>query len=323
MSLAERRRADRPPRILCAGIAVYDHVYRLDHFPPPGAKLRAREFAAVGGGCAANAALAIVRLGGEAALASPLGAADGSDPTGDLILVGLAREGVDGAACVRVPGATSPISAILVDPSGERLIVNHRDERLSDARAADPDRLVSGYDTVLADNRFADFVLPLCAAARAQGKPAILDGDRPTQATDALLTTCSHVVFAADGLRATARCDDLGEALRAIAQRSGAFLAVTDGERDILWLDREVLRRLPVRAVGAVDTLAAGDVFHGAFALAIAEGMDEEAALGFASAAATIKCTRFGGSSGAPTRVEVDQFMELNVADAGDAGRAN
>lgn len=308
MCSAEAAGARRPPRILCAGIAVYDHVYRLDRFPPPGAKLRAREFVTVGGGCAANAALAIARLGGDAALAAPLGDAGGGDPTGDLILAGLSREGVDGGPSVRVPGATSPISAILVDSSGERMIVNHRDERLSAARIADPDGLVQGYDAVLADNRFADFVLPLAAAARAQGKPAVLDGDRPTQTTDALLTLCSHVVFAADGLRATAQCDDLGQALSAIGRRSGAFLAVTDGERDILWLERGALRRLPVRPVAAVDTLAAGDVFHGAFALALAEGRDAVAALAFASAAATLKCTRFGGSAGAPTRAEVEAF---------------
>jgi sulfofructose kinase len=298
-----------PARVLCAGIAVEDHVYRLERFPLPGSKTRAYEYAAVGGGCAANAAVAIVRLGGAARLSSPLGDGAGADAVGDRIVERLAREGVDCAPVVRVAGARSPISAILVDASGERLIVNDRDERLSDALVADPDALLHGCAAVLADNRFADFVLPLCRAARARGLPAILDGDRPTRASDALLTVCTHVVFAADGLRATAGMDDLEAALKAIAARSDAFLAVTDGANGVLWLADGAARRLPAIAVEVVDTLGAGDVFHGAFALALAEGRGEADALRFASAAAAIKCTRFGGIAGAPRRGELSALL--------------
>jgi sulfofructose kinase len=59
----------------------------------------------------------------------------------------------------------------------------------------------------------------------------------------------------------------------------------------------------------AVDTLGAGDVWHGAFALALAEGRPERQAVRFASAAAALKCTRFGGRNGAPRRAEVDAFL--------------
>jgi sulfofructose kinase len=313
MSCAEPARP-APRRVLCAGIAVRDNVFRLSHFPPPGAKLRAQEFVAVGGGCAANAAVAVVRLGGRAALASPLGGPAGADSTGDLILAELAREGVDAGPCVRVAGATSPLSAILVDASGERMIVNHRDERLSDARVADPDALVHGYDAVLVDNRFADFVLPVCRAARARGLPVVLDGDRPTQATNELLLVCSHIVFAADGLRATAGCQDLGEALRLIAVSSRASLCVTDGPNGVYWLDGGALRHMPAFAVEAADTLGAGDVFHGAFVLSLAEGRDEVAAMEFATATAAIKCTRFGGIAGCPTRAEVEALLSRPTA---------
>ncbi|HEY0440843.1 MAG TPA: PfkB family carbohydrate kinase [Xanthobacteraceae bacterium] len=309
MSCADGR-GDRPPRILCAGIAVHDHVFGFERFPSPGSKTRARSFAAVGGGCAANAAVAAARLGAHAALAAPLGGSGGDDPIGDRILADLARERIDCSGVVRVAGATSPISAILVDATGERLIVNHRDERLSDARVADPAALVAGYDAVLVDNRFADFVLPLCAAARLRGIPVVLDGDRPTQAAHALFAVCTHLVFAADGLRATAQRDDLADALRLIGSQAAGFVAVTDGERGTLWLERGKVRRISAYPVDVVDTTGAGDVFHGAFVLALAEGQDEIAAMQFATAAAALKCQRFGGSAGAPIRAEVDAFMQ-------------
>jgi sulfofructose kinase len=297
------------PLIVCAGIAVLDHVYRMERFPTPGSKTRAREFLIVGGGCAANAAVAIARLGGRARLAAPLGGPAGYDAAGDAIIAGLEREGVDASGVARTSGVISPTSAIIIDASGERLIVNQRDEKLSAVRAADPDKLVADTAAVLADNRFAEFVLPIAKAARQRGIPVVIDGDRPTRASDALLSTATHVIFAADGLRATAEVDDLEEALHRIAQHTRAFLAVTDGERGAIWLEGATLRRQPAFPVDAIDTLAAGDVFHGAFALALVEGASEAAALRFAAATAALKCTRFGGGAAAPTRADVEALL--------------
>jgi sugar/nucleoside kinase (ribokinase family) len=203
----------------------------------------------------------------------------------------------------------SPTSAIIVDASGERLIVNQRDNALTALRAADQEQAVENVHAMLADNRYAEFVLPIAAAARQRGISVVLDGDRPTHANDALLSTATHVIFAADGLRATAGLHDLGAALRRIAHNTGAFLAVTDGERGAWWLDGDELRHQPAFAVDAIDTLAAGDVFHGAFALALTEGLGEPEAMRFAAAAAALKCARFGGGSAAPKRGEVEALL--------------
>src|SRR5215813_5418028 len=119
----------------------------------------------------------------------------------------------------------------------------------------------------------------------------------------------THVVFSAECLRATTGLDDLGAALAAMAGTTPTFLAVTQGPRDVLWRDGAALRKSPVFAVEAIDTLGAGDVFHGAFALALAEGRDVVAALRFAAAAAGLKCTRLGGSMAAPRRAEVEALL--------------
>ena len=63
----------RRPVVLCAGIAVEDFIFKVDRFPEPGAKVQAAEFIATPGGCAANAAVAVARLGGEAHFAGPIG----------------------------------------------------------------------------------------------------------------------------------------------------------------------------------------------------------------------------------------------------------
>ena len=95
----------------------------------------------------------------------------------------------------------------------------------------------------------------------------------------------------------------------ACGEVTGAFLAVTNGAQDVLWLEGRSVRRCPVFAIEAVDTLGAGDVFHGAFTLALLEGRDEVGALRFAAAAAGLKCARIGGSAGAPKRSEVEALL--------------
>ena len=86
-------------------------------------------------------------------------------------------------------------------------------------------------------------------------------------------------------------------------------MAATDGAHGTFWLDGTEVRHVPAFDVEVVDTLGAGDVFHGAFAAGLMEGATPEAALRFASAAAAIKCTRRGGRAGIPDREEVVGFL--------------
>ena len=297
------------PAILCAGIIVLDEVFQVESFPPPDGKVQAKRFFVVNGGCAANAAVAIARLGGRAALAGPLGGPPGEDSNGDRVLAALAREHVDCSGCQRVSGMATALSAIFIDARGDRMIVTYRDARIAATTPADPAGLVATADALLVDNRFPDFVRPICVAARQRGMTVVLDADRPTQVSDELFRIASHVVFSSECLRATTGLDDLGAALSCIAEVTGAFLAVTNGPDDVLWLEGRALRRSPVFTVAAVDTLGAGDVFHGAFTLALAEGRDLAGAMRFAAAAAGLKCTRVGGSAGAPTRDEVEALL--------------
>ena len=291
--------------ILCAGIIVLDEVFQADHLPQPDEKIQAQSFFIVNGGCAANAAVAVARLGGRAVLAGPLG----DDANGERVLAALAREEVDCSGCQRLGGTPTAVSAIFLDAHGERMIVTHCDERLGAARPINPAQLVASVDAVLADNRFPDFVQPICEAARARGLIVVIDADRPTQICDALFRIATHVVFSSECLRATTGRDDLAAGLAAVAATTSAFLAVTHGPNDVLWREGSAMRKSPVFAVDAVDTLGAGDVFHGAFTLALAQGRTLAATIRFAAAAAGLKCTRLSGSMGAPRRGEVEALL--------------
>ncbi len=309
---AARQRRDGAPRILCAGIIVLDEVFRVEEFPKADGKVQAHGYFVVNGGCAANAAVAIARLGGLASLAGPMGGPEGEDDNGDRVLRALKPENVDCSFCQRIGGLATALSAIFMNTRGDRTIVTYRDERIAATTPADPDAAVARADAVLADNRYPEFVRPICEAARRRGLPVVLDGDRPTVADDPLFGIASHVIFSSECLRETTGTADLADGLAHVARNTAAFLAVSNGPHDIVYLERGAPRRLPVFRIEPVDTLGAGDAFHGGFALALAEGQSEVDAMRFGAAAAGIKCTRIGGSAGAPTRAEVEALLAEN-----------
>jgi sulfofructose kinase len=129
MPLIERRNA--VPRILCAGVIVLDEVFRVEEFPRPDGKVQANGFFVVNGGCAANAAVAIARLGGRAILAGPMGGPKGEDANGDRVLRALKREHVDCTFCQRIHGLATALSAIFMNAHGDRTIVTYCDKRIA------------------------------------------------------------------------------------------------------------------------------------------------------------------------------------------------
>jgi sulfofructose kinase len=149
------KRSDAVPRILCAGVIGLDEVFRLEEFPRPDGKVQANGFFVVNGGCAANAAVAIARLGGHALLAGPMGGPKGEDDNGDRVLRALKREHVDCTFCERIHGLTTALSTIFMDSHGDRTIVTYCDKRIAATTPTDADAAVALAEVLLADNCFA------------------------------------------------------------------------------------------------------------------------------------------------------------------------
>src|ERR1700729_3192403 len=303
-----RTKTGKPPRILCIGMPVRDLTFRVHGLPARGSKENASHFDEICGGNALNGAIGIVRLGGRASICGPMG--DARETTSRYIFDKLAHEGIETTHIVRMPGLVTPISNIMIDPSGERTIVTFRDPELWKVRLPDADELLEDCDAILTENRCAEFCTDLCAEARRRGIPVIVDVDRTMSLREGLLTASSHLVFSSEALQSTAGVSNDADALLKIAKLTPSFLAGTQGPQGTLWLDDDqTLQKTPAFPVHTVDTLGAGDVFHGAFALAITEQQDLRQALRFASAAAALKCTRFGGAFAAPQRAEVEALL--------------
>ena len=293
------------PGVVCVGIAVLDRVYQVPALATAAGKYRASARHVVGGGVAANAAVTVSRLGGAACFIGVVG----NDDVGSAITSGLAEEGVDVAA-VRTVVGQSPESVVQIDAEGERLIVNHASADLFEVAApVGPDE-IDDADAVLVDMRWPGGAVPALEGAAAAGVPGIVDCDHDPADAPGILEAASHVVFAEATLLAYTGASDVESGLRSARAELGCWVAATAGERGTHWLDDGMLRHHPAVPVRAVDTLGAGDVFHGAFALRVAAGDALPDAIEVASAAAALKCTRFGGRTGIPTQDELSRFME-------------
>lgn len=282
-----------------------DTLFRVRSLPNGQGKILPYDMLQIAEGMASSAAFAVARLGGKASLWGAVG----NDATGERIIADLSNSSIDTSGMLRVEDARSAVSTILVDDQGERLIVPFYDAGLHEAVKPVTKKDISAFDAVLVDVRWPKLALRTLLAAAEAGKPAILDGDVAGDGViEMLAPAASHIVFSQPAAERLSGAAELVKIVGLLKRKfEHAFISVTAGESGCFWFDDrsgEVLH-LAAPKVRAVDTLAAGDIFHGAFALVVAEGLPIEETMRFSSMAAALKCQVFGGRTGAPSRAEV------------------
>lgn len=292
--------------VVCCGSATCDLLYQVDRLPFGPGKLLPNAMMEIAHGMATSAAATVARLGGRARLVARVG----DDPRGVRFLREITEAGVDCGMVRSVAGAPSPLCSVLIDAEGERLVVPYYSAELGQDPAWIPLDEVAAADAVLADVRWPEGAAAVLDAARAAGRPAVLDADvGPPDVVLHLAERASHAVFSEPAALICAGGATMEETVRTLGARLPGFVAVTAGAEGCYWLAGDEVRQIRPPKVKVVDTLAAGDVFHGAFTLALAEGRGEVAAIAFATVAATLKCRTFGGRLGAPTREEVEALL--------------
>jgi sulfofructose kinase len=292
--------------IVCAGNGVLDQVYEVDVQPRAGVKTTALGFRESGGGPAATAALAIARLGGRAAWWGRVG----DDSAGRHISDELARHGVDLSGMRMLPGARTVRATVVVDRSGERSILIDRSGMPSDAGFLAQNDMTRAA-LLLADTRWPEGSEAALERAREAGVPCVLDADGGSRdVLERLARLADHVIFSDQGLTEFAGPGRAEERLARAAGRLNGVVAVTLGEAGSLWALDGQTTAVPAFAVAVRDTTGCGDVFHGAYAVGLCEGMAPLVAARFASAAAALKAANGRGWAGMPDRPGVERLME-------------
>ncbi|MDQ1195105.1 sugar kinase [Agrobacterium sp. SORGH_AS 787] len=313
---SKRKEEDRGRHVLCVGAAVLDTLFRVHDMPTGQGKVLPYEMLQIAEGMASSAAYTVYRMGGRASLWGAVG----DDETGARILRDLSESGIDTSGMTVAKGARSALSTILIDDRGERLIVPFYDHRLHENKRSCTQADLAPFDAVLVDVRWPELALDVLTVARQLGKPAILDGDvAPVQTLERLAPAASHIIFSEPAAARLTGLSDVSAMLTVLhARYPETFIAVTAGSSGCYWTEARdpTVHFQSTMAIEAVDTLAAGDVFHGTFALAVAEGMESRTAIQLSSVAAALKCQVFGGRTGTPTRAEAEAAMAAWLAEA-------
>ncbi|WBL80190.1 sugar kinase [Bradyrhizobium xenonodulans] len=304
-ALADVASRVRPVHVICLGLSALDQVWRVDRpFAGGSEKIKAVEYGTLGGGMAANASVAVAKLGASVAFWGRAG----NDAAGHEMRSAFAAEGVDVENFRLFPDGRSSVSGIIVDSFGERQIVNFRG---SYPESADwlPLKTVARASSVLADPRWVEGAATLFREARARGIATVLDGDvADAEVFEQLLPLTDHAIFSEPALTAFAGAAE-DQSLAGLARFGCRVIAVTRGEGGVSWYESGRLHRQAAYAVDVVDTTGAGDVFHGAYALAIGAGLEVRAAMAFSAATAAMKCRHAGGRNGIPDINECLVFM--------------
>jgi sugar/nucleoside kinase (ribokinase family) len=278
-----------PPRGLFVGLATLDLVYEVDHVPAANQKIHARSQQLYVGGPATNAAITFAHLGGEAALA----AAVGRHPLATVLHQEFRSFGVRLADLAPAFDDLPSISSIAVDADAQRTVVSANAARIV-AAAVEPDpELCRAAQIVLVDGHPMQACQRWAAAARGHGAHVVLDGGSWKQGTDALLACVDTAICSADFH--PPGCATETETLAYLAATGVRQIAITHGAEPIVWCAGGERGQIAVPPVAAVDTMGAGDIFHGAFCHAYAQKADFRYALAAAARLAAHAC-RFHGT---------------------------
>ncbi len=249
----------KSPHGLFVGLVTLDMVYLAEYAPQSNQKIVASDYIVCAGGPATNAAVTFSHLGNQATLLGIVGA----DPITQLIRTDLESYGV--AIADLAPGQIQPppISSIIVSPGGERAVISINAVK----NQVEPDQiladLLQSVDIVLIDGHQMAVGEAIARLAKASNIPVVIDGGSWKPGFEKVLPFVDYAICSANFY--PPNCHTTDEVFTYLSQFSIPYIAITQGEKPIQFLCEGKIKSLEVPQINSVDTLGAGDIFHGAF----------------------------------------------------------
>jgi sulfofructose kinase len=311
------KRAADSVDVLGLGAVAVDDILFLREFPRPDSKMAILHRERHAGGLAGTALVAARRMGRRCAYAGTLG----EDPLSRFILERFEAEGISVEHVVRRERARPFYSTILVDTARTtRTILFDADGVVGADPAEPPASVLESCRVLLVDQVGAEGMVRAARIARAAGIPVVADIERSGHPLlDELSALSDHLIVPLDFARESTGAADPVSAVRALWRSDRRAVVVTGGEDGAWYLSSEepaaVYHQAAFR-VDVADTSGCGDVFHGAYAAALSEGMEIRLRVRTASAVAALKARQPGGQQGIPGRAEADRFLREHAQDA-------
>jgi len=292
------------PRVVGLGVATLDYLF-LSPAAAPGGQAGLREYAIEGGGLVATAVVTAARLGAATELRTWIG----DDDAGEAVLAGLRAEGVDTSRVEVIPGERTAVAFIHVEEgTGERTIYFAGCPQVTPAQQARAAEGPRECDAVVVDSVWPEASAALARRAQAESIPVVGDFC-PEGDLIALAGLMTALIVPRAGAERLAPGASWEDRLRVLAHTGAEFVAITAGAEGCHFLEAGNACHQPAFSVPVVDTTGAGDVFHGAFAYALARQWPVARAVEFASAVAALSCRALGGRKAIPSYQEAAEFL--------------
>jgi sugar/nucleoside kinase (ribokinase family) len=308
----------KPPEVLCAGIIVADHVCMpITHLPAAGELVTTERMLLTIGGCAANVAVDLIKMGVSAAVVGRVG----GDVFGRVVADLLREQGADVSA-LKVSPAAETSQTMIVNVAGQDRRFIHTFGANGEFSAADIplellDRCrvlyVGGY--LLMQNLRQEELVPVFEAARKKGVKTVLDvvTPGPSDYLTRLDKLLPHVdVFLPNSLEAELICGEKDPVHQAeFFHRLGVRTAVvTLGGEGAVLVEDGLKLRAGVYSVPLVDASGGGDAFDAGYIYGLMRNLDAENCLRVASALGASCVRAIGTTPGVFTRSECDMFLQ-------------
>lgn len=295
--------------VLGLGCTAVDDLVYVSGYPPADTKLQVNRRERHCGGLTATALVAAARLGCRVAYAGTLG----DDPESAFVLETFGREGVDTRHVVRRRGPRPVQSVIVVDESAGTRTILYDVSGADGAHSRLPAREIIEASRVLLVDRFGvPGMIRAARIARAAGRAVVADFEyRQLPRFAELQALADHLIVSEGFACELTGARDAAEAVTQLWRADREVVVVTCGERGCWWRDEASTepQHLPAFHVAITDTTGCGDVFHGAYAAALAKGLPLAERLRMAAAAAALKATKPGGQQGIPTWRALQEFL--------------
>jgi ribokinase len=296
-------------KIVVVGSSNMDMVVKTDHIPVPGETVLSGSFFMNPGGKGANQAVAVARLGGEVLFVSKMG----NDIFGKQFSQLFSDEGIDTRYILSDEDLPSGVALITVDEAGENSIVvasGANANLQSHDMAAVLGQIASAAILLVQLEIPMDTVNYVVKYASEKGVKVIVN-PAPANTLSPELLECIYLLTPNKmeaamiaGIEVT-DMESAKQAAKIICSKGAKNVVVTMGQLGAVICKSGECSIVKARKVETIDTTAAGDVFNGALAVAVAEGKELQDAVDFACDAAAISVTRLGAQSSIPYRTEL------------------